>query len=119
MQKYDCANCGREFTERERLCEDYRVVEKSLICPHCKFYLKQKSESAPFEKTASNLVLFNGILFFLLFIIANTSEYQELVYKIILIPLIIVMVCGVYTRGISAKRAFKNIPTIALSKSNM
>lgn len=37
--KYQCGQCGHEFTAKEALCEDWREVENSFICPSCGCHL--------------------------------------------------------------------------------
>lgn len=37
--KYRCCSCAHIFNQHQAICEDWRVPEKSLICPECKSYL--------------------------------------------------------------------------------
>lgn len=39
-----CGSCGHKFTANEARCEDWRVPEKSLICPKCETYLEIKKK---------------------------------------------------------------------------
>ena len=38
--KYRCIECSSIFGSHDALCEDWRVPEKSLVCPSCKHYLE-------------------------------------------------------------------------------
>jgi len=38
--KYRCSECSNIFGSHDALCEDWRIPEKSLICPKCKHYLE-------------------------------------------------------------------------------
>ena len=38
--KYRCSKCSNIFGSHDALFEDWRVPEKSLVCPSCKHYLE-------------------------------------------------------------------------------
>ncbi len=43
MNRYSCGKCQHIFNEREVKCEDWRIPEKSFICPECDTSLNIKA----------------------------------------------------------------------------
>jgi uncharacterized paraquat-inducible protein A len=41
---YICASCAHKFTANEAQCEDWRIPEKSWVCPKCNAYLAVKKQ---------------------------------------------------------------------------
>ncbi len=50
--KFQCSECKAVFTEREALCENWRLPEKSFGCPSCKRFLRD-----PRKQDAGKFVL--------------------------------------------------------------
>lgn len=89
MQPWKCAKCGHLFTDREVKCEDWRVKEKSFICPSCNTPLKKVKES---PKDA--LVFFAqiiGLIFFINLIPKNAGVFVQALFSFTWLGLIIWM----------------------------
>lgn len=76
--KYRCCSCAHIFSQRQAICEDWRVPEKALICPECKSYLAVDLSKG--EKWILGL----GVLCFFAGLIARSFGYQNIYWLAII-----------------------------------
>lgn len=119
MHKYCCGNCEIVFGEHERICEDWRCKDKSIICPKCRHYLKVIEMSFPFEQECTWL-FWTSSIFVLLGYLLEKLEYVKVVetwpYAIIFF---ICVISGIYMRSNSSARFRGDIQTVSLGKSSL
>lgn len=77
MQKYECGNCEKIFTEKERICENWRVKEKSVICLACKHYLSVIYDNEKSDRLFRWLVIVVFIFSFSYFIAGYVFGFKE------------------------------------------
>ena len=82
LQKYECGNCSRVFNDHELLCEDWRIKEKSIICPECKYYLEIPSNP---NKKFVILALFVSFVLGALLAYSSGSELRRTLVGLLLL----------------------------------
>lgn len=104
---YQCGNCEHHFSEREALCDDWRVEEKAFICPACKSSLQRPDAFKNNWKTL-------GAWFLVYVAISSALQYffQGLSLQLNIIILVLLVLAGTVQafRSKSKSRYVKAIP---------
>ena len=117
--KYKCGNCKAEFGERERICEDWKVIGKSLICPECKHYLVLAYINPKVEKFLNISFAIFGLLW--VFGVFLTQFYEEnmLLNKLVSAFFLCGFFSAIYYKLYSLRYIMSAKPTISLGVSKM
>lgn len=86
--KFRCCSCTHIFNQRQAICEDWRVPEKSLICPVCKSYLAVK-----FSK-GQKWILGLGVTSLIIGIIVRASGFWNISLLVMFVPIFLLLVYG-------------------------
>ncbi len=119
MQKYECGNCSHLFDERERICENWRETEESLICPNCKHYLVETYDDT-LERRLSKWFLASFAVvclsYLIVVVVLDATSYRNMV---LIIGFLVVAPLMLGYRIVNARRFVGNIGTRSLGPSNM
>ena len=119
MRKFQCGNCSTVFKETEGLCEDWRDPKKSLVCPHCKFYLEFETYKGTYETEARLICVVCGILLVLGYLINQFSEAQHLPNGMLFVLILGCSLSGLYVRLNNLKRVRSVVKTHATFKAKI